>query len=139
MAWPWRAAMLKSVLVLLVMPLGVTMSAEQDDPHSMSLKELRAELKSMGATCKACTEKADFADRLREARASPPSATPRIGSFAAKCAAKKNCKQGCDLCAASSSQSKTVCRAISFCEWKEPKKETKKESKKEPKKEPKKD
>ena len=45
----------------------------------------------------------------------------RAGAPTARCVAKSSCKQGCDLCVAAPSQSKTVCRAISFCEWKEPK------------------
>ena len=83
-------------LILSLMASSATSSAdEKQDPHTISLKELRegrdlcdschvpllgslaisspcagddttksaAELKSLGATCKACSEKADFADR----------------------------------------------------------------------------
>eukprot|EP00802_Teleaulax_amphioxeia_P006641 Tamp_06645.p1 GENE.Tamp_06645~~Tamp_06645.p1 ORF type:complete len:525 (+),score=113.26 Tamp_06645:52-1626(+) len=118
--WPRRpAAALLYALILSLMASSATSSAdEKQDPHTMSLKELREELKSLGATCKACSEKADFADRLRQARAEPKKEKPRIGaSDAPKCVPKKSCKEGCDLCRATTSQSKTVCRAISFCEW----------------------
>ena len=93
-----------------------------------------AELKSLGATCKACSEKSDFAERVRQARTETPkgsTAGQRAGAPTARCVAKSSCKQGCDLCVAAPSQSKTVCRAISFCQWKEPKPDTKKASKRE--------
>jgi hypothetical protein len=118
---------LRRVLLFMVLfAVGYSDERDAEDPSGMTVKELKSELKALGATCKACTEKKDFVQKLIEARVDPKvrsrktrsrpvSGGPLKGGGA--CRSKASCKEGCEICSSPASQSQKVCTAISFCSW----------------------
>eukprot|EP00291_Cryptomonas_curvata_P013251 CAMPEP_0172178698 /NCGR_PEP_ID=MMETSP1050-20130122/16188_1 /TAXON_ID=233186 /ORGANISM="Cryptomonas curvata, Strain CCAP979/52" /LENGTH=154 /DNA_ID=CAMNT_0012851461 /DNA_START=78 /DNA_END=539 /DNA_ORIENTATION=+ len=117
---------LKFALVVLIASTDLVSSPvfakeqREEDLSSLSVKSLKDALRSLGATCKACTERQELIDALRRARAAaadaPGGGGGNSGGKAAvkgQCRAKSTCNQVHLKSARRSAQGQ--CRAKSTC------------------------